>query len=99
MRDRLFISWDALIEVCWEQMKCSLEQGYKPDLITEAVDWLEAVLYDYGLDYEINVEGVDFKYWKIMSYDDIMDFVEEYEKELRYDEELFYEEQNKEVVS
>jgi len=101
MRGRFFISWDALIEQGWEFMKNSLEQGCEPDLITEIVGWLDAVFYDYGLDHDIIVEGCDFKLFKISSYEDITDFVERYEDELRYDNELFFEEfknfNNKEV--
>ena len=97
MRNKLFISWDELIELGWEYMKYSLEQGYKPDLITELCGWLDAVLYDYGEDYEIILEGCDDRPHKITSYEDIISFIENYEAELRYNNELFFEELNKEV--
>ncbi len=94
---RLYISWDALIETAWEHMKCSYEQGYKPDLITELAGWLDAIVWEYSEDYNVIVEGCDFKEWKLSSYEDIISFIEAYEDELRYDNELFYEEIIKEV--
>jgi hypothetical protein len=94
---KLFISWEQLIETSWEFMKSSLEQGSQPDLITELSGWLDAVLYDYGGDYEIILEGCDFRIYKLYSYEDILNFIEAYEEELNYDNELFYEELNKEV--
>jgi hypothetical protein len=89
---KLCISWDELSQTCWEHMKCSYEEGYKPDLITELVSWLDSVIWEYSEDYDVVVEGCDFRLWKLNSYEDIIDFVEAYEEELRHDEEIFYEE-------
>lgn len=97
MRQKLFISWDELISTGWEYMKYSLEQGYeKPDLISEIKTWLDTIVWEYAVDYDILIEGCDFKIWKINSYDDIISFIEAYESELIYDNELFFEEINKE---
>jgi hypothetical protein len=92
MRRKLFISWDELISTGWEYMKYSLEQGYEPDLITELTGWLDAIIWEYGSDYDIVIEGVDFKEWKINSYEDVISFIEAYESELSYNNELFFEE-------
>ncbi len=98
MRNRLFISWDALIETCWEHMKCSYEQqGQKPDLITELAGWLDAIIWNYSEDHDVIVEGCDFREWKLSSYDDVISFIEAYETELMHDNEIFYEEIIKEV--
>jgi hypothetical protein len=86
--ERLYISWDLLVEIGWEQMRCSLEQGYEPDLITELAGWLDALLYDY----DIVLEGCDFRTYRIASYEDILAFIEAYEEELHYDQDLFFKE-------
>jgi hypothetical protein len=98
MRKRIFISWDELIAKGWELMKFRHEEGYEPDLITELIAWLDAVIWEYLDDYDIIIEGVDFKKWKLTSYDDILQFIEAYEDELMYDNELFFEEIIKEEV-
>ncbi len=97
MRNKLYISWDALIEIAWEHMKCSYKQGQKPDLITELAGWLEGIVWEYLDDHDIIVEGCDFKEWKLSSYEDIISFIEVYETELMHDNEIFYEEIIKEV--
>ncbi len=97
MRNKLYISWDALIETAWENMKFSYAQGQEPDLITELAVWLDAIVWEYSDDHDVIVEGCDFKEWKLSSYEDIISFIEAYEDELRYDDEIFYEEIIKEV--
>ncbi len=92
MRNRIYLSWDALIETAWEHMKCSYERGYQADLITELAGWLEAIVWEYSEDHEIIVEGCDFKLWHLRSYEDVMSFIEAYETELMHDNEIFYEE-------
>ncbi len=94
-KEKLYISWDALIEIAWEHMRSSHEEGFQPDLITELVGWLEAILWEYD-DYEIIVEGCDFRLWHLRSYEDVMSFIEAYETELMHDNEIFYEEVIKE---
>ncbi len=97
MRNKLYISWDALIETAWEHMKFTMQEGQKPDLITELAGWLDAIVWEYSEDHDVVVEGCDFKEWKLSSYEDIMSFIEAYEEELRYENEIFYEEIIKEV--
>lgn len=92
MKHKLYLSWDLLIEKGKELMEIALQEGNKPDLITELTSWLDSVVWEYSDDYDIIVEGCDFRTFKLRSYEDIISFIEEYEEELRYDEELFYEE-------